>query len=233
MILKTFENKNELLLEYQNIVKLFWTSSESSINILKLLKLFINKFSQFNNNNQNDSQEVFICFLDFLDNSIDTFIKKIFFSELEQTTVCKNNSSLKKEFTNIHFLYPTEETSLTKLIIKYQDWNTIENYEDNNGMKHCVALTRTIIKEPSPILIFSFKMYNKKIKIELEENIKINKFDYNLFAMVTHIGSTQGGHYISYTKHKNIWYMKDDEVCEKVSTIPLKHYHYLALYKKL
>lgn len=232
MILKKIENENELLLEYQSIVKLFWTSSESSINILKLLKLFINKFPQFDNNNQNDSQEVFICFLDFLDNSCDNFIKKIFFSELEQTTICKNNSSLKKDFTNIHLLYPIEETNITKLINKYQDWNTIENYIDNKGINYHVALTRTIIKETSSVIVFSIKMYDKKVKIELEETIELNNIKYDLFATVTHLGSIRGGHYISYTKHKDVWYMKDDEESKSVSTIPFKHYHYMVFYKK-
>ena len=233
MILKTFEKENKLLLEYQNIVKSYWTSSESSINILKLLKLFINRFSQFNNNNQNDSQEVFICFLEFLDTSCEDFIKKICFSKMEQTTICKDETSIKEEFTTIHFLYPTKETSLNDLITKFQDWNTIDNYRDTKNVTHYVATTRTIIKDPSPIMTFSFRMYERKIRIELEEKIKINNFNYDLFGIVTHLGSIKGGHYISYTKHKNIWYMKDDEECKEVSKIPLKHYHYLALYKRI
>ena len=46
MILKNFDHKDELVLEYQKIVKNFWTSPESSINILKFLKLFISKFKR-------------------------------------------------------------------------------------------------------------------------------------------------------------------------------------------
>ena len=118
MILKNFDHKDELVLEYQKIVKNFWTSPESSINILKFLKLFISKFKQFDNNNPNDSQEVFICFLDFLSNSCGDFIKKIFYSEMEQKTIYSSGSSLKKEFTNIHILYPTQDSTLTELITK-------------------------------------------------------------------------------------------------------------------
>jgi len=231
MILETFEGK--FIKEYQQLVKNFWITESKSMDVLKLFNYFIKKFPQFNNNNQQDCQEVFICLLELLEKDCKKIIKKIFYSILEQETLCTTEKSIKKEETNIHILFPQKESTLTSLLHNYQDWNIIQDYEDSKGIRHHVASTRTIIKSPSPILVFSFRMYEKKTKINLEEFIEINNLKYELFSTATHMGSIRGGHYIAYTKHKGQWFRKDDESSNPIDKIPFNDYHYMALYKRL
>ena len=233
MILTKLESEDKFTHEYQKLVKTFWTTSITSINVIELLIIFTNKFPQFNNNNQQDCQEVFICILELLEESCPGYINKIFYSTMIQETLCKDNKSLKNVITNIHIIYPTKQKKLSNLIEDYQDWNIIENYEDNIGVKHYVASTRTIFKESSPVLVFSMRMYNEKIKIILDEFLEINNRKYELFCTSTHHGSTRGGHYVAYTKHKGQWFLKDDESSIPINKMNFNDFHYLALYKRI
>jgi ubiquitin C-terminal hydrolase len=233
MILGTFQGDCKFIKEFQKLVKSFWITKTTSINVYELYKIFIERFPQFDNNDQNDCQEVFICMLELLENSCKDFITKIFYSTMVQQTICKSEKSFKKEKTNIHILFPQTKTTISELIKHNQDWNTLDNYEDSKGVIHYVSSTRTIIKTPAPILVFSLRMYEKKIKIQLEQTIQIGDFTYELFSTATHLGSIRGGHYIAYTKHKGQWFIKDDESSNPIEKISMEDYHYLVLYKRL
>jgi len=74
------------------------------------------------------------------------------------------------------------------------------------------------------ILVISFQT---KSKVTLSDTI----FDeeYQLFGMCKHIGSLRGGHYISYVKHRDVWYYKDDDIVEEKQP-NLTDTYYMALY---
>ena len=82
-------------------------------------------------------------------------------------------------------------------------------------------------------------MYDRKIKTKLVEEIDLQSDSqcsyerYQLFATCTHLGSSRGGHYIAYTKHKNRWFLKDDISCNEISSINLSDFHYIIMYKRI
>jgi ubiquitin C-terminal hydrolase len=231
-LLKKYEGNCEFTREYQICVHTIWKHKET-FNPHNLLTIFKKKYTQFDNRGQHDSQEAFLCIIDILEKSLSDFIKKLFYGENTQETICKSGKSIKKENFNIIILFPNkEQTHINDLLKKSQKWNGIKDYEDNNGKMWNAAATRTIASELPYILVISFRMYERKIKIQLEEDIDFCGTQYTLFATSNHQGSTpNGGHYIAFTKHKNIWYLKDDEMC-KQHDFPLVEYHYLSFYKK-
>ena len=69
--------------------------------------------------------------------------------------------------------------------------------------------------------------------IHKDSDFKKTLLKYNLFATCTHLGSPSDGHYIAYTKHKDVWYLKDDTRCIKINSVPLIDFHYILMYKQI
>lgn len=231
-ILKGYSGECEFTKEYQNVVKEMWINKKE-INPQKLLKIFRSKYSQFDNGEQHDSQEAFLCILDILEKSLTNFIKDVFYGVNIQETICKSGKSVKKEDFNVIMLFPKEdENNIVDIIKSSQKWNGIKDYEDHNKKIWPVAATRTLPEKLPIILVFSFKMYGSKKKIELVDELEINNQKYTLFATSNHQGSTRGGHYVAFTKHKGHWCLKDDAMTHNNINFPFNDYHYLVFYKK-
>ena len=233
--------------EYISLTKTFWLSRKNKIeDHSNILKLFKKKFKQFDNFDQQDCQETLFCLIDIFEKEFETLVKDIFYFKMIQETVCPSETTRSHEHTNIYMLYPTKpEQLLSELIQENQTWNTLEGFKDTKDVVHHVATTQSLLWTPPKILIFSIKMYGTKFKTKIEEDIILNNFlhkdsqyknillKYNLFATCTHIGSQNRGHYIAYTKHKDIWYLKNDENCKKINSIPLTDFHYILMYKQI
>ena len=243
-IIKPYEGNCEFIKEYKNFVKNFWLNKNNTIeNPVKLLKYFKEKNPDFDNPQQQDCQETLFLLLDMFEKDI---IEKIFYFDLIQETICKSEKSIYYEHTNIFMMYPQESgKTLHELITHNQQWNTLEDYKDSKNIVHNIATTRTMFWTPPRILVFSLKMYNNKIKSKIDEIFDLNPYihenskfknkdnQYYLFGMCSHMGSINGGHYISYTKHKEKWYIKDDESCNEVKNLKLEDHYYIIFYKKL
>ena len=260
MILKPFKGTCEFTKEYQKLVKDMWLPKDKSIpeNPEKVLKLFKKSFSQFDNFLQQDSQETFLCLLDILDKSLKpfkpvkypfdhddqhSFIKELFYSRNIQETICKSETTKTFETNTINMLMVNKNSSLEELIKVSQDWNTLQNFKDSKNIVHNVAVTRTLFWYTPFIMVFSMKMYCGKKKVDIQETIDLKEFihtdspykdntEYSLFACCKHSGSNQGGHYVAFTKHKDVWYYKDDEKTSKIDNVPLSDTYYLLLYKR-
>ena len=230
-LLESYKGPCEFTQEYQNNVIRMWKNKEN-INPHKLLKIFKKKYTQFDNGDQHDSQEAFLCIIDILEKSLSDFIKTLVYGENTQETICKSGKSIKKENFNIIILFPNDEHfHINDLLKNSQKWNGIKDYEDNDGKIWNVAATRVIATKLPVLLVFSFRMYERKIKIQLEDEIELSGTRYRLIATSNHQGSMRGGHYIAFTKHKGAWYLKDDEMVMK-HEIPMLEYHYMAFYIK-
>ena len=203
-LMKKYEGNCEFTREYQICVHKMWKHKET-LNPHNLLTIFKKKYTQFDNRDQHDSQEAFLCIIDILGKSLSDFINKLFYGENIQETICKSGKSIKKEKFNIIILFPTKDcTHITNLLKNSQKWNGIKDYEDNDGKIWNAAATRTIATELPRILVISFRMYERKINIQLIEDIDFRDTQYTLFATSNHQGSVNGGHYIAFTKHKEI-----------------------------
>lgn len=248
MMKVTFNQTNsKFILEYQKLVKNFWLEKNKNWeNPIKILNIFKNKYPQFDNADQHDCQETFIYLLELFEIDLKNLIHKIFNIHLVQETLCKTEKTKSNENTNFVMLTPEKNNQNIKDILKEnQKWNVLEDFVDTKGLKHHVATTRRMFWQLPLVFVFSISMYNRKVKTKLEEELDLSEFihpdsphksennNYYLFAMSAHMGSTRGGHYISYAKHKGNWYMKDDISCSKVTHNILSDQFYIVMYKKL
>ena len=235
------------LKEYQLFARSFWLDKNNMIeDHSKIIELFIEQYPQFNNADQHDCQETFIFLLDIFEKEIKDFIDEVFYFDSIQETVCKSENSKKIEKTNITMLFPEkQEQCLLDLIKKNQEWDVLEGFVDSKDHRHHVATTRTLFNTSPRILVFSIKMYTRKYKTSLPETFDLNNFihpdskckklknNYYLFGACSHKGSLNGGHYISYTRHKGDWYIKDDTRCKKIEKVNLCDYFYIIFYKRI
>ena len=173
-----YDGDSEFIKEYQKLVKSFWLDKKTKIeNHSNILKLFKNKFKQFDNVDQQDCQETLCCLIDIFEKEIETFTKETFYFKLIQETVCPTETTRSYENTSIYMLYPTKsEQLLCELIKENQKWNILEGFKDTNDAVHHVATTQSLMWTPPKILIFSIKMYGRKFKTKVEEDIILNNF---------------------------------------------------------
>lgn len=219
-----YKGECEFTREYQKIVRDAWVNVDIKIlNPEPILHLFRLRFGQFNNKNPNDAQEALLCMLEFLE----PYTKSIINGKMLQETICKSGKTCQNVDTTIITIPPFDilEKSLKSLV----DWNTIENYIDSYDKVWHVAASRIFFVNTPKILILSMTC---KMNIKIDENIKINDILYTLFATSIHMGNQNGGHYIAYTKHNDIWYLNDDEMCIKAD-LPLESGHNILFYKTI
>ena len=208
---------------YQDLVKEMWVNKNKSpvLNPQTLLDLFKKRFVHFDNFNQQDSQEVIIHILEILEKSC-PIVKDIFYGELVHEIVYSGGRVKPSETFNMILLYPTEPNQTITQLMESK-WSILENHSYSSG----VAAIRTVYTQMPTILVVSFKMYDRKVPVQLEEEFAGK----TLFAISTHHGSIYGGHYIAYTKHKGQWYIKNDALSQPLENVPLIGYHYVAMYK--
>ena len=241
MILKNYNGEDSFVQEYQSLVRKVWLKGDGTVNPEKLLKLFRERCTQFSTDDQHDSQEAFLCLLDILDKSLSNIIRLIFYSKTIQETVCKSGRSIRTEVTPVTILSSNDGDTIERSLQRHQDWSVLEGFEDDNGVVHHVATTRTLFWELPKVLVFSTRMYGEKVRVKVSDTLDMKPYlakgspstdtEYQLFACCKHHGSAHGGHYVAYTKHKGQWYIKNDGFCMK-TTLPTEENYYLLLYKK-
>jgi ubiquitin C-terminal hydrolase len=187
---------SEFLQEYQ---KLFKSGDEQSfIDTREVLKLFRNRFKQFDNGDQHDASEALICLLELLEPEV----KDLVTSKLLQETVCTSGKTVRKEETSVVTLAPHNE-NIEDAFKRFTEWNTLDNYEDDNGKVWNVAVTRTLFECLPKVLIVS---------VTHKTNLKIHEFlgSFELVATCVHAGNHMSGHYGAFIKHDEKWFLMDD-----------------------
>ena len=254
MIMKKLHSvRCELTQEYQVLVKKMWLNKTTTFeNPQKLFHIFKNTYKQFNNTDQQDSHEMIVCFLDALDKSLRPFgpvhypgkpdehsiIKEIFYGQMIQEVVTPQGKNKNFDETTCHMMFLQNNTTLENVLHEHTKWNFLDNYENNQ-----VSTMRQTFWYTPYILIFTFKMYTGKYKVEIPEELDVTPWihpdtphkrntRYKLFGTCTHHGSTRGGHYVSYVCHRGKWCIKDDMLVTR-SEPPLNGYHYVVFYKSL
>lgn len=195
---------------YCDLVIKYWTGGEHNVSSDLLLNLFREKFPRFKKNEQHDVQEAILCILDILEKAVPE-IKPWFYGKKNQETIWPNGKSSNQEEFSVH-LITSNGKDMAKMLQKSTDWNVIENFEDDEGKTHHVATTRMVFSKLPQVLMISF---DRKSHIEIIENILIDKFEYNLIATAVHVGIQDDGHYVSFVKRKNKWFLLNDESVEE------------------
>ena len=217
--------------EYRHLVREFWIRDKHKTycDPSKIIRIFRQKFKRFDNCAEHDAQEVLLCMLDLLhkgtknhkstrlvDNKewrvkSDSLIKDIFYGQIEKRIIYSGGESTTRENCGSVMLNPVKDTSLELLLKEFGKDEVLEGYRDHENRKHLVAVIQhTLINRPN-IMIFCFNMFVRKVRIKVPEFFGTHK----LIALCMHVGNLSNGHYVAYTKHKNEWYFKDDDVVIK------------------
>jgi ubiquitin C-terminal hydrolase len=209
---------------YSDFIRIYWTKGQETVDVKPLLTEFQKEFPRFKTNEQHDVQEAVMCIIDILERAAPV-VKEWFYGKKTQETIWPGGKSSNEEDFSIHLITP-EGGDMGKMLAKSTDWNTLENFEDTQGKVHNVATTRMVFSKLSQILMISF---DRKSHIKVIETIHIEGVEYNLIASAVHVGNQNDGHYISFVKRKNKWFLLNDENI-KEHELPNEAGHYFMVY---
>jgi uncharacterized UBP type Zn finger protein len=203
---------------------IYWKNCKETLNIKPLLDSFQKEFPRFKTNEQHDVQETILCIIDILERARPE-IKTWFYGKKTQETLWPDGKSSNIEDFSVHII-TSAGNDMSEMLLKSTDWNTLENFEDTNGKVHNVATTRMLFSKLPQILMISF---DTKSSIKIIENILIDKYEYNLISSAVHVGDQDDGHYVTFAKSRNKWFLLNDDSI-KEHTLPEEAGFYFMVY---
>jgi ubiquitin C-terminal hydrolase len=224
-----YDGPCEVTREYAALMKSMWSKS-SETNPRAFHRAFTNKYTVFRNLHPHDVQEVVLALIDTFETSLGLeFIQGIFNgTETQEVTYPKGVSKKEHEVTTIVVCPDQQNQSLDELFKKREKHETFSGYIDDDGNEYHVAATRTFVSKWPSTVIISVNQYDAKYVVRIPHEIP----GYQLFGLVVHYGSTYGGHYAAYVKHRGTWrYVDDDTIVDR--NPPEAGEYYMAFYKKL
>jgi len=214
----------EFTKSYSHLVMIYWKNCKETLNIKPLLDSFQKEFPRFKTNEQHDVQETILCIIDILERARPE-IKTWFYGKKTQETLWPDGKSSNIEDFSVHII-TSAGNDMSEMLLKSTDWNTLENFEDTNGKVHNVATTRMLFSKLPQILMISF---DTKSSIKIIENILIDKYEYNLISSAVHVGDQDDGHYVTFAKSRNKWFLLNDDSI-KEHTLPEEAGFYFMVY---
>jgi len=120
---------------------------------------------------------------------------------------------------------------------------TILDYVLENGTKTSITKTQHVTYMPLILIIHIKRFTNRNDKIndyvDYPIHLDLNGHDghdgqYDLFGVILHHGTMDTGHYTCMVKHKNVWFVCNDERVEEIKNIDrvMSSNAYVLLYKK-
>mgnify|MGYP001160681362 CR=1 FL=1 len=209
---------------YSEFIRIYWTRGQETVDVKPLLTTFQKEFPRFKEDEQHDVQEAVMCIIDILERA-EPVVKDWFYGKKTQETIWPGGKSSNEEDFSIH-LITSEGGDMGKMLDKSTDWNTLENFEDTQGKVHNVATTRMVFSKLSQILMISF---DRKSHIKVIETIHIAGVEYSLIASAVHVGRQFDGHYMSFVKRRNKWFLLNDESIQE-HELPIEAGHYFMIY---
>lgn len=155
-------------------------------------QLFQEKFPRFTLDEQHDAHDALMCLIELFHDKDPRFIGKA-----KQETVYPNGKVI-------------TEVTLGSIVDyeEYGKWDPITDYVDTNGKVYNIACTRITIKRLPDICILTWSTRKAR-----ELPIIVG---HELVAIIVHVGSQRGGHYVALVKKEKQWYLCDDENVKKV-----------------
>lgn len=237
----------QLLISCSYFTKIILSSNNSSIDFYKqfLLNYFNNKtcssknlvqylnIKRFMDNSQQDSHDFLISLLDILYEKIKKYdinkiFDKLFLINIQYIITCLNCKYQSISHSNENSLILSiTSNNLTECFMNYLKPEILEwKCEKCHYIK---AKKNTIIKKLPKYLIILVKRYSLQKVIVPKELIH----RYFLRSFIVQFGNLSGGHYISFIKNNNQWYLVNDSVIKLINEEQLSRYidkAYVLLY---
>ena len=204
---------------YKELVRVYFgEKGPLRIDILPLLRRFHEKFPRFKSMWPHDAQEALFCLMDILE----PYVKDVVYGEREQHTVWPGGKKIVKEPYSMLLLHGEHGKTVDALIKTSEEWHTLTDYVDDAGKKHHVATTRTGIVRFPRVLFVSF---DKKARVTAGGVLD----RYEVSGSILHVGSQEGGHYMSMIKSGDAWVLQDDVTLTQVD-FPETQDHHVLMY---
>lgn len=217
----------------------FLTISGDVKNPLCIFSLFSykNPNSNFNIREQNDSHEFLNMLLDNLEEEfyklkniipLESSIKKTEYSSIlsdllniEYNIKFKNTNdnsiediTEKNNFLYLHLSSDENKENIQSLINKFLNNELIDN--ENNEIEKEIKINKSSKYLLCYLTRFIGMRKNNK-PVDISKIIDIDNKKYEIISIISHSGSTSGGHYINYSKRKGEWYLFNDSSVHKMS----------------
>lgn len=110
-------------------------------------------------------------------------------------------------------------------------------YDEKTGEKKCL-IKKTNIGYFSTILVIHLKRWNNLNKnkqiVYFDEVLNMYNINYELFGIINHEGNMFGGHFFSYIKKNNKWYIFDDTAIKPITySNIINEKNYCLFYRKI
>jgi hypothetical protein len=221
-LLKTpYEGPCDVTREYSTLIRGMWRKGEEADP-----RAF---HAAFTANQPHDVQEVVLSLIDTFERALGVgFVQSIFNgTETQEVTYPKGVSKKEHDITTVVVCPTAQNQTLDELLQRREKYEAFSGYIDDAGEEYNAAVTRTIVTKWPSIVIVSFNQYDAKYVVRVPQQLP----GHSLFGLVVHYGSTGGGHYAAYVKHKGVWrYVDDDSVVEHDP--PEAAEYYMAFYKE-
>ena len=196
-----------------------------------------NPNSNFNIREQNDSHEFLNILIDNLEEEfyklkniipLETEIKKSEYSSILsdllniqydiKLTNTKDNEieefKEKNNFLYLHLSSDQNKENIQDLINKVMNNENIK--VDESEFKKEIKISNTSKYLLCYLTRFIGMSKNNK-PVDISKIININNKKYEIVSIISHSGSTSGGHYVNYSKRKGEWYLFNDSSVHKMS----------------
>lgn len=218
----TYSGGCEFTKVYVDLVHIYFENAPGKINIDHLLHMFRNTFPRFKMYEPHDAQDALFCIIDILEKEL-PILKTLFYGKRTQYTICPSGTKeMEEPFSFLILNNSNAHDKVGDMITHSEKWNVLGDYMDDSGVTHNVSTTRSVITEYPKILFISFDM---KQLVEMEEFKQ-----YEICGSIIHIGTQNGGHYISILRRDNEWYLHDDDIIRK-TVFPAKATHHVLMYR--
>jgi ubiquitin C-terminal hydrolase len=231
LLKNAYDGPCEVTREYSKLIKDLWRNKEAMYIVPRdFHAAFTKKYPSFANLQPHDVQEVILKLIDTFEASLGKeFVRSVFNGkEVQEVTYPKGVSRKEHDVTTVVVTPTAQNQTLEELMERRDGLDAFSGYTDDDGNTWNAAVTRTIITKYPSTLVLSFSQYAAKYTVRVPRHYN----GYSLFGLVVHYGSTYGGHYAAYVKHKGTWrYIDDDTVTESEPNEAGEYY--LAFYKLL
>lgn len=242
VILNTSFIDNKLRSYHISLKKYF--SKNNTLYIPNHMKKMIGQYNKkFDNLKQHDAHELLLTLINMIDDGIinesknnnrelyvgntpfKNLISNLFDINLVTEIFCKNCSNVSKSSQAEKILsLPIYKYNgdLKSFLDSFQQRVIIDKWRCGRCKKEDKALKKITIQRYPKYFIMQLKRFDnnsKKIECDINVNFEYNLGNekYVLRSLIYHYGTTTSGHYVSFCKKGNTWYLCDDINIRKVN----------------